>query len=462
MRLLHTADWHLGQTFHEYDRTEEHRRFLGWLLDTIEVERPDALLVCGDVFDHANPSASAQRQLYAFLTEARRRHPRTAIVLIAGNHDSPGRLEAPSPILDSLGIVVVGRVRGEDGAIDYARHAVALPARDGNVGAWCLAVPFLRTCDLPADQKVNATANQKVGATPDLIANQKVGATPGTTAPVLQGVGPGGTEGVGPSFCLANDTYTAYTLGVRLLYRLALEAALSRRDDRQAVIALGHCHVAGARVSDSERPIVAGGLDALSSHVFDPRLAYVALGHLHRAQAVAGDERIRYAGSALPLSFSEIDYPHQVVLVDLDRDRLADVRAVPIPRFVPLMRVPLEPEPADAVVQRLDGMQWPALAEDCRPYLEVRVRLDRPEPGLRARLEAAVAGKAVRLARIDTTYPQALAAATVAASLDDLAQLKPDGVFRALYRSRFPGDVPGDLLAAFAELLREVEGEGRA
>jgi exonuclease SbcD len=90
MRLLHTSDWHLGQSLNQYDRSFEHARFLGWLLDTLEAEKVDALVIAGDVFDSTNPSAASQTQLYQFLTQARRRVPHLGIVMTAGNHDSPG------------------------------------------------------------------------------------------------------------------------------------------------------------------------------------------------------------------------------------------------------------------------------------------------------------------------------------------------------------------------------------
>src|SRR5262245_37538432 len=70
VRLIHTADWHLGQSFYSHDRAFEHQRFLDWLLETLVAERADVLLVAGDVFDNANPSAESQRQLYRFLSRA--------------------------------------------------------------------------------------------------------------------------------------------------------------------------------------------------------------------------------------------------------------------------------------------------------------------------------------------------------------------------------------------------------
>lgn len=97
MRLLHTSDWHLGQTLHNFERGYEHQRFLDWLLDTLVMEQVDVLLVAGDVFDNANPSAASQKQLYVFLQQARARLPALQLVVVAGNHDSAGRLEAPAP-----------------------------------------------------------------------------------------------------------------------------------------------------------------------------------------------------------------------------------------------------------------------------------------------------------------------------------------------------------------------------
>ena len=100
MRFLHTSDWHLGQTLHSFERFHEHQAFLDWLVDVIVAEQIDALLIAGDVYDNANPSATSQKQLYRFLRRAKSAAPHLNIVIIAGNHDSAGRLEAPAPLLE--------------------------------------------------------------------------------------------------------------------------------------------------------------------------------------------------------------------------------------------------------------------------------------------------------------------------------------------------------------------------
>jgi DNA repair protein SbcD/Mre11 len=410
MRLLHTSDWHLGQTLHGFERSHEHQCFLDWLLDVITAEQAEGLLICGDIFDNSNPSAAAQKQLYRFLQQAKMRAPQLNIIIIAGNHDSPGRLEAPGPLLEALDITVVGHVlRDGNGEIDLERLVVPLRNKDGVIAAWCLAIPFLRPGDVPRVE----------------------------------------TEG------------DAFIEGIALLYRQAFELAMTRRQPGQAIVALGHCHMVGGLISEaSERRIVIGGAEALSAAIFDASIAYAALGHLHLAQRVGKQEHLRYCGSPLPLSFAEIDYPHQVLCVALDGEALQSVTAISVPRAVELLRIPGQPAPVEEVLEMLAALDFPALDElHTFPYLEVRVRLEMPEPGLRARVEAALAHKAVRLARIETSMAATQAEGFEPKSIDDLNRMQPEDIFQRLYLSRFGLEAPQEQLAAFAELLHEPQDE---
>lgn len=404
MRLLHTSDWHLGQTLHQFDRSYEHQQFLAWLLDTLVAEQVDALLIAGDIFDNANPAAAAQARFYHFLTEARRRLPRLNIVIAAGNHDSPGRLEAPAPFLALFEATVIGEVGRSGEEVDLERLLVPLRDSSGAVAAWCIAMPFLRPSDVPRSD--------------------------GATNP--------------------------YSAGVAALYQAAFELAQAKRQAGQAIVALGHCHLTGGQVSEeSERNIVIGGSEALSASIFDPAIAYVALGHLHLAQSVGQQPSRRYSGSPLPMSFAEIDYPHQVLLVDLAGEAVADIRALTVPRAVDLLRIPSKPAPVDEVVAALEALRLPERPEAEWPYLQVRVRLSQPEPSLRARIDAALAGKPVRLARIETSYARQSEGESEAAqlSIDDLSNLAPAEFFQRLYQHRFGEASPPELLAAFGELL---------
>lgn len=93
MKILHTADWHLGQSLYGFDRLDEQRRFLGQLCEVVAEERPDAMVVAGDVFDISMPSAAAQRVYAEGLLAIHAAVPEMVIVIVAGNHDSASRLE---------------------------------------------------------------------------------------------------------------------------------------------------------------------------------------------------------------------------------------------------------------------------------------------------------------------------------------------------------------------------------
>jgi exonuclease SbcD len=188
--------------------------------------------------------------------------------------------------------------------------------------------------------------------------------------------------------------------------------------------------------------------------VFDAGIAYVALGHLHLAQSVGGDASRRYCGSPLPMSFSEIDYKHQVVVVDLAGERVAATRAVLIPRSVELLRVPRQPAPLEQVLSDLKALNLPELPLEQQPYLQVRVQLSQPEPGLRTQVEAALSGKPVRLVRIETsTLGREADSAAPALSMDELSALKPVDYFERLYQHRYGEAAPAELMAAFSELV---------
>lgn len=423
MRILHTSDWHLGQTLHQYERGYEHARFLDWLLDQLEAERVDALLIAGDIFDNTNPSAASQQQLYRFLQKAKARVPQLSIVMTAGNHDSPGRIEAPGPLLSLFDASAIGAVGSFgrlaeqlDLAAQLDRLIVPLKDATGQVAAWCIALPFLRPADLPRVEKV-----------------------------------------------AADDDGDAYLAGMAELHRRAWQLASEKREPGQAVIAMGHCHLRGGQVSEeSERKLVVGGSEILPAALFDPGIAYVALGHLHLAQRVGGDETRRYCGSPLPLSFSEVDYPHQVLLVELEGEAVASVRELRVPRAVELLRIPARPTPLEQVLVELAALDLPARPEAEQPYLQVRVLLERPEPGLRAQVEQAIADKPVRLVRIETQHARsgkAEAAPTV--TVEELAALAPADFFGRLYRHRFGSEPEAELMDAFGELLQQAQEEAK-
>ncbi|MQA54678.1 exonuclease SbcCD subunit D C-terminal domain-containing protein [Pseudomonas piscis] len=411
MRLFHTSDWHLGQNLHGQERDFEHACFLEWLLRQLKHEQPDALLIAGDIFDTVNPPVKAQERLYDFIVSAHEQQPGLSIVMIAGNHDSGSRIELPAPLMRRLRAHALGRVLWlDDGQLDAGRLLLPLTDASGKVAAWCLALPFLRPAEVTGRH-------------------------------------------------LGED----YLKGIAQVHEWLIAAAEERRQPGQALIAVSHAHIAGGAVSeDSERSLVIGNAEALPASLFGPQISYVALGHLHKPQKVNGEERIRYSGSPIPLSFSEIDYKHQILDIRLDGEQLLSVEPRLIPRAVNLQR--LGPAPLGEILAQLGALpDIDLLAEEQRqPWLEVRIRLDEPQPDLRQQVENALQGKAVRLVRIAAEYAGSASGdgEDGMAGLIELDQLNPEELFRRAWRDAYANEADEQTLKDFALLLQDVQHEG--
>lgn len=410
LRIIHTADWHLGQTFFGYDRDAEHAAFLDWLAALLEKEQADALLIAGDVFDVANPSAQAQHRFYHFLKEANSRNPGMQTVVIAGNHDSAVRLEAPNPLLEELRARVIGLVpRTGPGQIDFDRMLLPLYNKEGERCALCLAVPFLRQGDYPA----------------------------------------------------ADDMPDTYAEGICRMYREFIRYVREHRaQPGEALIGMGHLYASGVELSadDGSERILQGGLESVPASAFDG-YDYVALGHIHKAQRVGGSPAVRYAGSPLPMSFSETAYRHQVLSIEICDGQVERVTPVPVPVTAELKRVPLVPLPPDEVLEQLAALpvREGKEADEARfPYLEVHVLLTEPDPGFRHRVEEALEGKAVRLAGIIPSYPaDGSSPERVPLTVSDLQRIQPLDMLRHAFQSKYGGELPPELEELFNETVRD-------
>ncbi len=397
LTLIHTSDWHLGHELHAHTREDEHDAFLAWLLDQIDDVGADVLLVTGDVYDVANPPITAMRRLFAFLNAATQRQPNLQIVILGGNHDSAGRIDLPAALLGDGKIRFVGALPRQGGEPDIDALLVPLFGPAAEPAALLAAVPFCRPGDL--GQHSLAT-----------------------------------------------------------LYAAIAERALSTASGLP-VILTGHLHVAGGEVSElSERRIVIGGEEAEAASLFDARAAYVALGHLHRPQTITAPMPVRYAGSPFPFSATERGYRHSITIVELASGK-ATWRELAIPRPAPFLTVPADgAAPLEEVLAQLAGLVIdPDTSPGKRPFLEISVAVDGPDPHLHAQVLAAIADKAVRLTRIRQVRAGDTADARAVLAEDDLEELLPADVFAAAFAKAHPGsDLPNDLARAFEELLVAV------
>lgn len=295
MRVLHTADWHLGQRFISgHERTDEHRHFLDWLVATVQEQRVEVLVIAGDVFDTGSPSNQALELYYSFLLNMRSTCCRD-IVVVGGNHDSPATLNAPARLLRHLRVHVVGCVPD-----CFEEQVLVLADAHGKPGLVVCAVPFLRDRDVRL-------------SVPGEMAEAR-------EARIKQGIA---------------DHYARVS---------EIEQVWQLKDLGLPVLATGHLYAAGAAPSDSERTIHVGNLGQVTADHFPEIFDYVALGHLHRPQRVGGREHIRYSGSPIALSFSEADHPKEVLLLEFGGGKLQSLEALPVPNARRLVRFqgPLE------------------------------------------------------------------------------------------------------------------------
>lgn len=257
MKLLHTADWHVGRTIRGRSRDDEHRQVLSEIANIAGEESVDLVLVAGDVFDTAAPAATAEEIVYQALLDLAEVAP---VVIVGGNHDNPARLRAVAPLLRLGRVTVASQIlRPDDGGV------VTIPGLPARLAL----VPFIgKRGIVKVEQILSLDAQELAGEYAERV--QRIIET------------------------LCNGMATDY---VNIL--------------------VGHLMVLGGRTGGGERTahLFDYAIPALS---FPGHLSYVALGHLHRAQRVPAPAPIWYCGSPLQLDFGEEEDIKSVTLVDVE------------------------------------------------------------------------------------------------------------------------------------------------
>jgi exonuclease SbcD len=440
MKFIHTSDWHLGHKLQEYHRIHEHQAFLDWLLECIKAKQADALLISGDIFDSPHSPAEAIQLLYHFLSALHQEMPKLKVIMIAGNHDSAHRLEAPQALLEYVNVKVVGILpRDENRVLDVKHLYMPLYNDQNEVEAYVVALPYLRPADLPV---------------------------------------------------IMPRPENALIEGVRQVYQEVLTHVQEICNPNQAVIVMGHCYMNKGKLSlESEKKILGGNLHALPNDIFGDDVTYVALGHLHLAQKLDDEGKIRYSGSPIPLSMAEKDYRHQVVYFETEGHQIKEIEDLYIPRFVDMIQIPTNGEQklnsfeALKLIKQLPELD-PNVEEWKRPYLKVEIHIDSAEPNLKNLVEEALKNKAARLTalriklnEIDKSTAKSLLETLT--TVDENAPLDADGkpssvnvhqtfhelneetVFKLCWQRTYGQsvEIPNDILAYFNEICHEVFDE---
>ncbi|WP_417069096.1 exonuclease SbcCD subunit D [Niveibacterium terrae] len=380
MRLLHTADWHLGRIFNAHSLIEDQAHLLREFVARVRDIKPDAVLIAGDVYDRAVPPADAVALLDETLSDIVQGLG-VPVVMIAGNHDSGERLGFGAKLLAGQGLHVAGQAGSP--------LKLRLADRHGEVDLF--ALPY---------------------AEPAVVRSIH------------------GSES---------------TLDHAAAMRLQLDAIRGRSGRARRSVLLAHAFVSGGEESESERPLSIGGSGAVPAEVFKG-FDYVALGHLHQAQSLAAG-RLRYSGSLMKYSLSEVAHAKSVSLVELDEAGSVSVEAIALPPRRDL-RV-------------LEG----SLAE-----LIERGRSDpHAEDYVHARLTDAGA-LLDPMSRLRELYPNALSLERLvlarsgegSARREALRQLDTSALFASFLSDVADEEMDDARRAAFAEVLRTLDPEGRS
>ena len=149
MKLIHTSDWHLGHTLYNYDRSREQQAFLEQLARIVAEERPDAMVVSGDIYHYSTPSAATQKMYTDGMLRIHRACPEMTIVVTAGNHDSSSKLEIDSNLWNHFGVKVVGNIERTREEVNLEKHIVSVEDEDGNLKGYIVAVPHVYPQNFP-------------------------------------------------------------------------------------------------------------------------------------------------------------------------------------------------------------------------------------------------------------------------------------------------------------------------
>ncbi len=326
MKILHTSDWHLGKTLENINRIDEQRQFIDELCEIADNEGIDLVLVAGDVFDTYNPSSAAEELFYDAVDRLNAKGKR-AVVVVAGNHDSPDRLCAASPLAYKNGIILLG-YPGSDAAV-YSNSSIIQQAGPGWLeikldttehSAVIIALPY------PSESRLE-----------QLISEDS----------------------------REDKLQQAYSDKIsELLHSLSGNF----REDTVNLI-VSHLYLRDGKTSDSERQL--GGALVVDPSRLPGNAHFIALGHLHRPQRIKNaPSPTYYSGSPIAYSFSETDYSKVVYIVDAIPGKESQVKEV----FLSSGR-PLKQWKAKNGIE--EALRWCQEGKDPNAWIDLEIHTDR-------------------------------------------------------------------------------------
>lgn len=399
MKLLHTADWHLGARLHGRPRLPEQRDLLADICGIAEREEVDLVVIAGDIFDTYSPPVEAERLYFetvAKLADGGRR----VVAVIGGNHDSPDRLIASNPIARPHGVITLGRPSDQPGLFDLGPDRVAC-----------------------------------VESTPSFA---RLRVASGSTIALILLPYPSESR-LSELLSVAIDDEVGARRSYNDRLREIMEGLAGRFVEGEPSVVVSHLFVDGGREVGSERPVQVGGAYSVHPSTF-PEAGYIALGHLHAPQEYRAPHgaTIRYAGSILQNGFGEEGQKKSVTIVEFSGDQ-AHHREVPLQRGRPLVRIAASSlEELHAGLDDITGEPWIGidftLVEGVAP--EDLDDLRRSNPSI-----------------VDVAFLHERAPADAPQAAQTLLHLRLDEQFRRYIDQEFNEPCDDDLVRLFLELI---------
>ena len=414
MRILHTADWHLGKNLEGRDRQSEQVQFIDEICQICEEEAIELVLLAGDIYQNPNPSAVAE-ELFYYALDRLAFQGRRGVVVIAGNHDNPERLCAPAPLADRQGISLIGLPKDE-----LKTHVAA-----GRVSRVACGASWLEI------------------------------AIPGCDHHAVIAALPYPSEGRLRQLIAASLSEEELQQSYQLLIRSTMASLAAHYRSDTVNLAMSHLFVRGGIESghEAESQIQqVGGIYAVDSGAFPAGAQYVALGHLHRPQDMTAPMPMRYAGSPLAYSFAEMGQAKSVTITEALPGQAAIVREVCLSAGRPLVRW-----------QAREGLpqvyRWLEEGRDKQAWVDLEVHVDR-------------LASSEEIQRLRSLHPGIVNTRLIAAhesaaegERTDLSHLTAEEMFHRFFAKQTGGLQPEEsLVKLFLELTQEVaadsEGDG--
>jgi exonuclease SbcD len=403
IRMIHTSDWHLGNTMNERSRDEENLAFLQWLHSKIVERDINVLVIAGDIFDTKMPSSTAQAMYYSFLAGLRNTNCRN-IIVIGGNHDNASLLDAPKYLLEAFNISVIGSIKGR------TNDDLVIKLKDENQEVFALvcAVPFIRESDL---SQIHSGLRQSEVIQKLEIAHRDIYAQTATKALEIK-----------------NE------LGTNI-----------------PIIATGHLYSAGSIRSgngeDGVREIV-GTLDGFSSSIFPESFDYIALGHIHRCQKVSRQEHIRYCGSPFVMGFDETQIEHCILEVTFDDECTPQISKHEVPEHTKYIRLE---DTLEGIREKLRKLK----EEKCKALVDVHIIDAEYAMDFRKELAGVIGGAnfdVVRFRIKSSEYENQLVGSE---AVRDLSEFSEKDIFKAYIESSDQQENEEELMPLFLQLANE-------